>query len=256
MPNDSFAASIAQQRQRTYLDQAERHRQAQSFRAASAPRRESLLRTALVRVRPIRPSDAGLLEDAFERLSLESRQFRFLFPKGALSPSELRYFTNVDHHDHEALVAVHRLDSRGLGVARYIRHRNDPQAADVAVTVIDEWHGPWAGHPTRDAADGTRAVRGRFTLHGDGRLRQQPCPQTAAGSRPRSDAPGLRRWRRGVRGRSRTGRCPHGVATFPGVEAQPVLLRLKVPDRRSVDTLLIRSTDRRASTSNPTAWGQ
>ena len=145
MPYDSFAASIAEQRQRTYLDQAERHRQAQSFRSASPPTRQSLLRTTLVRVRPIRPSDTGLLEEAFQRLSLESRQFRFLFPKGQLSPSELRYFTDVDHHDHEALVAVHRLDSRGLGVARYIRHRNDPRAADVAVTVIDEWHGRGLG---------------------------------------------------------------------------------------------------------------
>jgi ribosomal protein S18 acetylase RimI-like enzyme len=145
MPYDSFAASIAEQRQRTYLDHAERHRLTQSLRAGSVSRRESLLRTALVRVRPIRPSDSGLLQGTFERLSLESRQFRFLFPKGALSPSELRYFTQVDHHDHEALVAVHRLDSQGLGVARYIRHRNDPTAADVAVTVIDEWHGRGLG---------------------------------------------------------------------------------------------------------------
>ena len=145
MPYESFAASIADQRQRTYLDQAERHRQAQSFRTHSAPAWQSFLRTAFVRVRPIRPSDTELLQEAFERLSLESRQFRFLFPKLQLSAKELRYFTEVDHHDHEALVAVHRLDHRGLGVARYIRHRNDPQAADVAVTVIDDWHGRGLG---------------------------------------------------------------------------------------------------------------
>ena len=144
MPYESFAASIAEQRRKTYLDHAERHRKARAF-IHSGPMRQSLLRTALVRIRPIRPSDSGMLQDAFDRLSPQSRQFRFLFPKMQLSASELRYFTEVDHHDHEALIAVHRLENRGLGVARYIRYRNDPQAADIAVTVIDAWHGRGLG---------------------------------------------------------------------------------------------------------------
>jgi L-amino acid N-acyltransferase YncA len=145
MPYDSIAASIADQRRKTYFDEAERHRQAQSLRASSVPMRQSLTRNAMVRIRPIRPSDTDLLLKTFDRLSMESRTFRFLFPKLRLSASELRYFTEVDHHDHEALVAVHRFDNSGLGIARFVRHRNNPLAADVAVTVIDEWHGRGLG---------------------------------------------------------------------------------------------------------------
>ena len=42
----------------------------------------------------------------FHRLSPESRQSRFLTGKPSLTPAEVHYFTEVDHHDHEALVAV------------------------------------------------------------------------------------------------------------------------------------------------------
>jgi GNAT superfamily N-acetyltransferase len=92
-----------------------------------------------VRIRPIRPADAGLISDGFARLSEESRRLRFLGPKSTLSDAELRYFTDVDHHDHEALIAVSRLSGRGLGVARFIRLADDPTTADVAVVVADEW---------------------------------------------------------------------------------------------------------------------
>src|SRR3954452_18898842 len=98
-----------------------------------------------VRIRPVRPSDAGLIRDGFARLSEESRRLRFLGPKSTLSDAELRYFTDVDHHDHEALVAVSRLSGKGLAVARFIRYVDNPCAADLAVTVIDEWQGRRVG---------------------------------------------------------------------------------------------------------------
>jgi RimJ/RimL family protein N-acetyltransferase len=94
---------------------------------------------AVVVVRQVRPGDAALLADGFARLSEESRRLRFLSAKERLTAAELRYFTEVDHHDHEALGALDETDGRGLGVARYIRHPDDPQAAEVAVTVVDEW---------------------------------------------------------------------------------------------------------------------
>jgi GNAT superfamily N-acetyltransferase len=92
-----------------------------------------------VLIRPIRQTDATLLADGFARLSLQSRWFRFLTAKIELSAAELRYFTHVDHHDHEALVAVSMSDGRAVGVARYIRNPHEPLAADVAVTVADDW---------------------------------------------------------------------------------------------------------------------
>lgn len=92
-----------------------------------------------VTIRPIVPTDAPLLVDAFERLSLTSRHQRFLGSKTSLTPSELRRFTIVDHHDHEALIAISTVDGRAVGVARYVRSSRTSHLADVAVTVIDEW---------------------------------------------------------------------------------------------------------------------
>lgn len=98
-----------------------------------------------VLIRAVQPEDAGLLADGFARLSAESRQLRFLTGKPSLTPAELRYFTEIDHHNHEALGALDPVDGRGLGVARYIRHSEDPAGAEVAVTVIDEWQGRGLG---------------------------------------------------------------------------------------------------------------
>jgi RimJ/RimL family protein N-acetyltransferase len=98
-----------------------------------------------VLIRPVRSADAPLLADGFARLSARSRQLRFLTPKQDLSPAELRYFTDVDHHDHEALGALDRPGGRGVGIARYIRDADDPQAAEIAVTIIDGWQGRGLG---------------------------------------------------------------------------------------------------------------
>ena len=98
-----------------------------------------------VLIRPVRPVDAQLLADGFARLSARSRRLRFLTPKQELSPAELRYFTDVDHHDHEALGALNHADGRDVGIARYLRDADDPQAAEIAVTIIDDWQGQGLG---------------------------------------------------------------------------------------------------------------
>lgn len=96
-------------------------------------------------IRQLTGADTELLADGFSRLSLASRQFRFLTGKPRLSAAELRHLTAVDHHDHEALVALSRSDGRAVGVARFVRYAANPQVADVAVTVVDEWHGRGLG---------------------------------------------------------------------------------------------------------------
>jgi RimJ/RimL family protein N-acetyltransferase len=98
-----------------------------------------------VLIRPVGAADAPLLADGFARLSARSRQMRFLRTKNELSPAELRYFTEIDHHDHEALGAVDRANGRGVGVARYVRSTEDAQTAELAVTVVDEWQGRGLG---------------------------------------------------------------------------------------------------------------
>jgi RimJ/RimL family protein N-acetyltransferase len=98
-----------------------------------------------VLIRQVRSEDAPLLADTFDRLSSKSRQLRFLRTKDKLTAAELRYFTDVDHHDHEALGALDKTDGRGVGVARYIRDADDPQAAEIAVTIVDDWQGKGLG---------------------------------------------------------------------------------------------------------------
>jgi RimJ/RimL family protein N-acetyltransferase len=98
-----------------------------------------------VLIRPVRPEDARLLEDGFAGLSDRSRRMRFLGPKAGLSAAELRYLTDVDHRDHEALGALDHARGGGVGIARYVRDREDPYAAEIAVTVIDGWQGRGLG---------------------------------------------------------------------------------------------------------------
>ena len=98
-----------------------------------------------VKVRQVRKADAGLLLRGFERLSDESRYRRFLCPMPELSEAMVRYLTDVDHHDHEAIVALDAVTGEGVGVARYVRDRDRPKRAEAAVTVIDDWQGKGLG---------------------------------------------------------------------------------------------------------------
>jgi RimJ/RimL family protein N-acetyltransferase len=98
-----------------------------------------------VRVRPIRPDDAPLLNDVFARLGPASRLTRFLSPKKKLTAAEVRYLTDVDHRNHEALIAVTRRRGEALGVARFIRDPQDPSTAEVAMSVVDEWQNRGVG---------------------------------------------------------------------------------------------------------------
>ena len=104
-----------------------------------------LLDGAEITIRPIRSEDKARLLEGFDRLSAESRYRRFLGPANGLTSTQLSYLTEVDHHDHEALVAVDATTGDGVGVARFIRSTDDPTAAEFAVAVLDSWHGRGVG---------------------------------------------------------------------------------------------------------------
>jgi RimJ/RimL family protein N-acetyltransferase len=98
-----------------------------------------------IEIRPIRPEDREALADGLRRMSAESRYRRFFSPLDTLSEQQLTYLTEVDHHDHEALVAAEARTGQGIGVARFIRSKDDPEVAEVAVAVADDWQGRGIG---------------------------------------------------------------------------------------------------------------
>jgi RimJ/RimL family protein N-acetyltransferase len=92
-------------------------------------------------LRPIRPDDSHELAAALGRMSPESRYRRFLAPVDELSDAELRYLSDVDHHDHEAILAEEPEAGQAIGVARFVRLPEDPELAEFAIAVADSWHG-------------------------------------------------------------------------------------------------------------------
>ena len=93
-------------------------------------------------VRPISPDDASALNDFHERCSERTHRLRFFSSQAHLPPAMLSFFTNVDHNEREALVAV--LDARIIAVGRYDRVTEDlteESTAEVAFVVADEFQG-------------------------------------------------------------------------------------------------------------------
>jgi protein lysine acetyltransferase len=92
-----------------------------------------------VAIRPIGPDDGPSLQAAYGRLSERSRYSRFLALKPYLTSTETQYLVQVDGTDHVALVATPVDDPRRiLGVARFVRLSEDPEAAEFAIVVGDE----------------------------------------------------------------------------------------------------------------------
>ena len=156
MINHHIHAALAHERASAFLTEAQAARQAKQARAGRRRRparpqsvaegTPTVLRDGSeVLIRQVRGSDAPLLADGFARLSARSRQMRFLSPKRSLSAAELRFLTEVDHHDHEAIGALSPADGRGVGIARYVREPGDPTAAEIAVTIVDDWQGRGLG---------------------------------------------------------------------------------------------------------------
>ena len=95
----------------------------------------------------VRPEDEERLVRGFNKLSLQSKMFRFHCGKNKLSTYEKEYLVNVDNFDHLAIGAVDLDKSYDVGIAliRYIRDKTDPAKAEVALTVIDEYQNKGIG---------------------------------------------------------------------------------------------------------------
>lgn len=105
------------------------------------PRRTTLKDGTEVAIVQVSPEDREELREAFEHWSEESRFKRFMGFRKHLSDTDLSYFTEVDHHEHEALAGRELESGRGIGIARFHRLPTRRDVAEAAVAVADEWQG-------------------------------------------------------------------------------------------------------------------
>jgi RimJ/RimL family protein N-acetyltransferase len=111
-------------------------------------------------IRPIAATDKVRLSVALGRLSQRAIRQRFLAAKPRLTSAELRYLTEVDGHDHIALVAVPADDPESIvAVARCVRFPDAPDTAEFAIVVGDPLQGRGLGSLlARELATAARAA--------------------------------------------------------------------------------------------------
>jgi RimJ/RimL family protein N-acetyltransferase len=94
-----------------------------------------------VHLRPLLPSDRAAFIAAVRHWSAESLRRRF-FSGGVPSARLLDYLIDIDFVDHFAWVVVDpEADDSLVAVARYIRHADNADLADLAFGVADTHHG-------------------------------------------------------------------------------------------------------------------
>ncbi|MEX2292195.1 MAG: GNAT family N-acetyltransferase [Acidimicrobiales bacterium] len=113
-------------------------------------------------VRPIELGDGDKLRAAFEHLSPESRYRRFFTAMPRLSETMVHHLLDVDGVDRAAWVA---LDAEaegepGVGVARYYRLEDQPDAAEMAVAVVDDYQHRGIGSLLLRHLSGTARAQG------------------------------------------------------------------------------------------------
>ena len=94
-------------------------------------------------VRPIEPWEAHLVDEVFERMSPQSRYARFLAPVPGLTSSMRRSLADVDHVRHSAYVA--EVDGTVAGTGRFVRFADDPDRAELAFEIADDYQGLGVG---------------------------------------------------------------------------------------------------------------
>ena len=119
-----------------------------SSRTPPHPERLRLPGGRAVLLRPIRPQDADAEQAFVSGLSLDSRHKRFHIGLHQLSPTLLHQMIEVDQRHHVALVAQEVLPDRDgvpaavarlVADARYVRNVVQPDEAEFAIVVADDW---------------------------------------------------------------------------------------------------------------------
>ncbi len=121
--------------------QASSIRVPEDWPAAGLVRHVTLADGSPLLLRPLLPADRAEVEAGFAALSEASRRSRFLTAPERLSDADVAFLTELDYRDRFAFVAGVPAEGGppvGVGLARYDRDRDDPAAAELAVTVADD----------------------------------------------------------------------------------------------------------------------
>jgi RimJ/RimL family protein N-acetyltransferase len=94
-----------------------------------------------LQLRPIRPEDKERLRRGLDWLSPRTRQLGFHTQLRAVTDAQLRYVTEIDHHDHVAWLALdlEAPEVPAVALARSIRLHGAPDVAEAAITVVDAY---------------------------------------------------------------------------------------------------------------------
>ena len=95
-------------------------------------------------VRPLRWGERRPLLEVFEGLSERSRRLRFHGSKPRLLERDLLQLADVGCCGREAVAATDRETGRTVGIARFVRDADAPEA-EIAFEVVDEWQGRGLG---------------------------------------------------------------------------------------------------------------
>ena len=94
-------------------------------------------------IRRVNRADEARLKEGIAQLSPQSRYLRFFSGMREAPPQVLRALASPDGHDHLAWGALRSdlADTPALGVVHAFRDKDDPDAAEFSVAVIDAYHG-------------------------------------------------------------------------------------------------------------------
>ena len=113
---------------------------------AGFPERTTTLRDGTpVLLREARPEDVPLVRLGFDQLSDRSRQFRFLRAMPRLSDDDLSFLAGADGNEVIGALDLSGEEPEPVGMARYVRLPGRPDAAEVAITVVDSHQGRGLG---------------------------------------------------------------------------------------------------------------
>jgi hypothetical protein len=125
---------------------------------------ETLRDGTRVLIRPIEKDDAALERAFLERLSPESREYRFLGQMN-FSNDMIKRLTDIDYRRDMAFVALRHEagETREIGVSRFCIS-DDGTSCECAVAVADEWQGKGLGSPA-DASPNRGSTTARHQAH-------------------------------------------------------------------------------------------